>query len=271
MQSVERRDPGAVLSGALSLTVHVLLFAVLFFGIRWKTKQPDPVMAELWSALPPVEAPRVVPPKPPPVVEPKPEPKPEPRPEPKVEAKPQPKPDIALEEERKRKEERERKQKEEQELKQREELRAKEEKERKAREEAAEKKRQEEEKRRLEAENRERIQEQLNRELAAAPKTGTPTVTGDPRAMDEWRTRIIAKVRPNIVIPPGIVGNPEAVFDVQLLPTGEVLSAKARKSSGVKAYDDAVERAIYKSSPFPLPPQREVFQRDLRLTFRPLD
>jgi colicin import membrane protein len=78
-------------------------------------------------------------------------------------------------------------------------------------------------------------------------------------------------VRPNIVIPLDIVGNPEAVFDVQLLPTGEVLSAKLRKSSGVKAYDDAIERAIYKSSPFPLPPQREVFQRDLRLTFRPQD
>ena len=148
--------------------------------------------------------------------------------------------------------------------------------ERKAREEAAEKKREEEEKRRLETENRQRIQDQLNRELAqapqsAAPQTGPPTLAGDPRAMDEWRTRIIAKVRPNIVIPSGIVGNPDAVFDVQLLPTGEVVSVKSRKSSGVKAYDDAVEHAIYKSSPFPVPPKGEVFQRDLRLTFRPLD
>jgi len=73
------------------------------------------------------------------------------------------------------------------------------------------------------------------------------------------------------VLPPDIKGNPEAIFDVVQLPTGEVLSAQLRKSSGHRAYDDAVERAILKSSPLPRPDRPEQFQRNLNLKFRPYE
>jgi colicin import membrane protein len=265
MRAIEQRDPGAIFSWLLAITVHVALLTVLFFGIRWKTKQADPVMAELWSQLPPIEQPRVEPP--PPRVErtpPKPEPKPEPKVEPKVEPKPEPKPDIALEQERKKKEEAEKKKREEAEKQKQEELRAKEEKERREKELA--------EKRRLEDENRKRMQDQLNRELAAAapkaPATATP-VAGDPAALATWQNQIQAKIRSNIILPPDLAGNPEAVFDVALLPTGEVLSVKLKRSSGNRALDDAWERAILKSSPLPRPAKPEIFVRDLSLTFKP--
>ena len=55
------------------------------------------------------------------------------------------------------------------------------------------------------------------------------------------------------------------------LPTGEVLNARLRKSSGHKPYDDAVERAILKASPLPKPERPDLFQRSLELKFRPLD
>jgi colicin import membrane protein len=262
MRAAERRDPGAIFSWLLAITVHVALFTVLFFGIRWKTKQADPVMAELWSQLPPIEQPRVEPP-PPPRVEPTP-PKPEPKPEPKVEPKPEPKPDIALEQERKKKEEAEKKKRDEAEKKKQEELRAKEEKERRDKELA--------EKRRLEDENRKRMQDQLSRELATAapkaPATATP-ITGDPAALATWQSQIQAKIRSNIILPPDLEGNPQAEFDVALLPTGEVLSVKLARSSGNRALDDAWERAILKSSPLPRPSKPEIFVRDLRLKFRP--
>ena len=269
MRAIEQRDPGAIFSWLLAITVHVALLTVLFFGIRWKTKQADPVMAELWSQLPPIEQPRVEPP-PPPRVEPTP-PRPEPKPEPKVEPKPEPKPDIALEQERKKREEaekkkleEERKKREEAEKKKQEELRAKEEKERRDKELA--------EKRRLEDENRKRMQDQLNRELASAapkaPATATP-VAGDPTALATWRDQIQAKIRSNIILPPDLAGNPQAEFDVALLPTGEVLSVKLARSSGNRALDDAWERAILKSSPLPRPSRPEIFVRDLRLRFRP--
>jgi colicin import membrane protein len=46
---------------------------------------------------------------------------------------------------------------------------------------------------------------------------------------------------------------------------------KLRKSSGVRAYDDAVQRAILKASPLPKPVPADLFQRNLELHFRPLD
>ena len=66
-------------------------------------------------------------------------------------------------------------------------------------------------------------------------------------------------------------GNPEAIFDVVQLPTGEIIDAVLRKSSGVRAYDEAVQRAILKSSPLPRPDRPELFQRTLTLKFRPQD
>ena len=272
MRAIPQRDPGAGFSWLLAITVHVALFIVLFFGIRWKTKQADPVMAELWRQLPAVEQPRPPEPPPPPRVEPKPPPpKPEPTPEPKVEPKPAPKPDIALEQEKKKKEEAEQKKLEEEkrkleeaEKKKQEELRAKEEKERHEKELA--------EKRRVQEENRKRMQDQLNRELAAAaPKASAtaPPVPGDPAALATWQNQIQAKIRSNIILPPDLAGNPQAEFDVALLPTGEVLSVKLARSSGNRALDDAWERAILKSSPLPRPSKPEIFVRDLRLKFRP--
>ena len=73
------------------------------------------------------------------------------------------------------------------------------------------------------------------------------------------------------MLPPDIKGNPEAIFDVVQLPTGEVMSVRLRKSSGHRAYDAAVERAILKSSPLPKPDRPERFQRNLEIKFRPLD
>jgi colicin import membrane protein len=68
-----------------------------------------------------------------------------------------------------------------------------------------------------------------------------------------------------------VQGNPEAIFSVVQLPTGEVLSVKLRKSSGNPALDAAIERAILKASPLPLPEPRSLFDRQLELVFRPLD
>jgi colicin import membrane protein len=108
---------------------------------------------------------------------------------------------------------------------------------------------------------RQSIKEQLQREQASVAA----------KAMADYAARIRGKIRGNIVPPVDIKGNPEAIFDVIQLPTGEVLSAKLRKSSGHRGYDEAVERAILKSSPLPRPDRPELFTRTLELRFRPLD
>ena len=90
-------------------------------------------------------------------------------------------------------------------------------------------------------------------------------------ALDTYINQIRRKVRGNIVLPPGISGNPEAVFLVDQLPSGEVLDVRLKRGTGIPALDAAIKRAIDKSSPLPLPSDRSLFTRTLEFTFRPLD
>jgi len=297
-QRQARTEPRSTMAFVLSVGMHVAFFVVLFFAISWKTKPPAPVVAELWTP-PPAAVPRPTP-KP----APKPPPKVAPPPEPKVEAKPPEKVDIALEQEKERKrleEERKRLEALEQKRRKEEEARKREEAEKKRKEEAAraeaEQKRKEEEARkraeaekqrkeeaaRVEAEKRfkneleQETRKQWERELAkASPQSGrregvAASVPGDPNATAGYVDKIRAKIQGNVILPPTLAGNPEAEFFVQQLPTGEILSVKLTRSSGNKALDDAWERAILKSSPLPLPEQREIFQSTLRLKFSPSD
>ena len=231
---------------ALSALMHVLLVVILVFGVRWQVSTPETVTVDLVEALPP-------PPPPAPVVQPKPVPAPEPKPIPRVE-----KPQIAIPDKPKPKPKPEPKPappKEDREFQKRlQEQMAEEQK-------NLEIQKQERELRELIAKQQQRQQAEAARAAAAARA----------KALNEYISRIQTKVKSNWILPQDIQGNPEAVFDVVQLPTGEVLSTKLVRSSGNASYDAAVERAILKSSPLPLPTNRELFARELRLTFRPLD
>jgi colicin import membrane protein len=93
------------------------------------------------------------------------------------------------------------------------------------------------------------------------------------KALATWmgKIQIHIKSRINKDIADAVLGNPASVFVVTLLPTCEVLKITLQKSGGNKAYDDEVERAILRASPLPKPDKAEVFDRELRLTFRPKD
>jgi colicin import membrane protein len=88
----------------------------------------------------------------------------------------------------------------------------------------------------------------------------------------QYRDQISAKVRGNTRLPDNLTGNPEVRCLVKLLPTGEVQSVRVTKSSGNAAYDEAVVRAIEKSSPLPLPADRDAraaFVPELSFVHRP--
>ena len=179
------------------------------------------------------------PPPPPPVLEEKPLPKPAPPPEPEPQVK---KPDIVVPEKPKPKPKPEPK-----------------------RDLAFEKKLREQaalEEKKIDEQRKDReLRELIARQQAAARD----------KALATWIDKIRAKIRGNIILQQDIPGNPEAIFDVTVLPTGDLLTVRKRKSSGHAAYDDAVERAIMKSSPLPQPDDRALFQRQLELKFRPQD
>jgi len=254
-----------VASGALALAMHLFFLALLVFGVAWQKREPQPVVVDLWSDLPPMPAPKPPPapdvkpaPAPPP---PKVEVKPAPRVEPKVEPKPLPDPEIALKEKR----ERERKARE----------KALAEKKKREQEALAEKKRREERVRiaalkaqqakEAEARRLAREQEEALRKLAAAQ------AAAQAKLIDEYKRRIADKIKRFIVEPPNLQGNPEVEFAVTVLPGGEVLDVKTRRASAVAAWDSAVERAIRRAQPLPLPPDPALMRqfRELDLKFRP--
>jgi len=268
----ERDEPGLGRSVLLAFSVHVVLLAALFIGISWQSHRPQAVMVELWEAPAPPRAQTVEPPKPAPAP---PKPAPEP-PKPKVVKQPEPRiaaPDIAV------KARKEPALKTAKTLKVKPEPKSKPKPEPQPKPEAKPKPSPETE--RAKAEYEERLRAELEQEQAVIKAEREETAMREllarsasaarSKAIADYQAKIRAKVRGNIVLPRNIEGNPEAVFDVVQLPTGEVLSAKLRKSSGNKAYDEAVERAILKSSPLPKPEQADVFARELELKFRPLE
>ncbi len=259
----KRKQPGRIRAIILAIVVHVAFFALIVFGVTWQSKPTAPLQAELWDKLPPAKTAQPAPPKPepakpePPKPEPpKPEPpKPEPpKPEPpKPEVKPDPpKPDPAIAEKKEReKKERERLEKK----KQDDEARKKREQ-----DEAAKKKR-EDDKRRLE-EARTKQEAEKAREAAAAAKQSE---------FNRYVNAIQAKIRSKANVPDTVTGQPEVQVRIRLLPGGDVLDFAITRSSGNRAYDAAIERAIRSAQPLPVPPaDSELFPqfRELNLNIR---
>lgn len=238
-------------SWVLAVAMHVGLAAVLIYGIQWQTKRPETVSVELVRSLPPLKSVSPAPteqvvktPSPKPVVEP-------PKIPVKVEpAKPPPMPpklDIAIKEKPKPPE---------------------------VKPEPVPAvalpnpfaKALEEETRRLDSTNTAKLAAKELETLRQAQASSARK-----KLTDAWINQIQAKVRGNIVLPPQVRGNPEAVFELTQLPSGEIISVRLKQSCGIPTLDTAIERAILKSSPLPKPERADVFERSLELRVRPLD
>lgn len=119
------------------------------------------------------------------------------------------------------------------------------------------------------AEEQRRLREAQEAERRAAAKAAAQAQ----KTIEEFRARIAARIRDKVVVPPGVDANVQAEFEVKLLQNGTVAAVRLTRSSGVPAYDRAVERAIDLAQPLPTPDDPEIFQemRDLKLVFRPRD
>jgi colicin import membrane protein len=240
----------------LAVAVHVAFVLFLVFSVTWQSRKPEPVVAELYAPEK-IEPPKVTPEPPKPEPEPPKPPQEPPKPPPEPPKPPEPtKAEIALKEkqERLKKEQAERERKENEKRE-------------------AEKKAQAE-KRLAETRERQTREAQALAALDQRERERQQRVVADQtraKADADYIRRIQAKIRGNVTLPPDLNGNPEAIFDVVQLPTGEIIDVQLQKSSGVRAYDEAVQRAILKSSPLPRPDSPDMFRRSLTLKFRPLD
>ena len=265
------RPPGGMGRGAL-------LVVALAVAVNWRSQTPQTFSAELWSATPQVAAPRAVESTPAPA--PPPPPPPPPAPAPRV-ATPAPPPtidpQIAIDKARQEKEKADR-QRAEREKAEREKL-AKAEKDKAEREKAererqaaakakaeaqaeAKAKREQQEQREKRAEKQaeeQRLAKQrednLKRMMGQAGATGAPGSTGtalrDAAPSASYAGKLIARIKPNILLTETISGNPAADVEVRASPTGTILARRLVKSSGNKDWDDAVLRAIDRTAELP--------------------
>lgn len=240
MSAIVYREPYKLPAGILAVAVHGAFFALLYFGFAWQTQPSGTMSVELWQSLPgaagaPPGQAKVEEAVPPPekVIE----PEASPQPEKMVE------PEIALPDKKKV------------------------------------------ETKPAKPDKKTPVPSSADKAEAGPAGQGAGSIAGQAarergereaaigRVVDEYTGKINSKIRRNIVMPPSVADDARAEFSVTLLPGGSVLSARLTKSSGNAAYDSAVERAILKSQPLPLPADASLFNkfRELKLVFRPVE
>ena len=264
-------DAGTIRSLGLALLVHAALIAALTWGVNWKRSDRSVSFeAELWSTTPEEAAPKLVeapPPQPPPP------PPPEPAPKVQEVTPPTPNVDIALEQEKKRKllAQKAQQMQAERELKL---------KQAQVKLKAAEETRQADAKKQfqqnqanaaaLEAQRKQNIARAMGLAGATGGETakGTAQKSGGPSA--SYGGKVRARVKPNIVFTEDISGNPSAEVEVRTALDGTIMSQRLVKSSGNKAWDDAVVKAIIRTETMPRDADGRV-PTPMILEFRPKD
>jgi len=241
MSATLSREPYQLPAGLLAVAVHGVFFALLYFGFSWQIESVHTMSVELWESLPEEpEQPAVA----------------------KVAEAVQPaqpeklaKPDIALPDKKDNRKFETKPVLDKPDKKQ-------------AETQAAEQNLAEQ--MRAEADQRARLAAQ---QAAQAARDKAVQDAAIDAMVNEYKAKIVTKIRRNIVKPPDVPDDARAEFRVTLLPGGTVLSVELKKTSGKAAYDNAVERAILKSQPLPLPADVATFNRFrvLLLVFRPVE
>jgi colicin import membrane protein len=266
----QRENSVSFKAGMLSVAVHAGLLVALLISFNWKATHPVAVAeVELWDSLPSPAVALPIP-EPAPIVKELP-PTPEPVVEKTLEVEPQV--DIALEKKQKALEQKKAEQlKKEKELEQKKKLAeiqaALLNDDLNANKVASKKATQNDALKKLQQDSLADDKAAGDQQVSAAKAAASAGV------VNEYKSKIQAKIRANVNKSLCGEGNPQLVFDIGLLPTGELSgNPKLMKSSGSAACDDAVERAIIASEPLPLPSDASLFSqfRNLKLKFSPKD
>lgn len=280
--------PGQGLSVGLALAVHVVLMLALAWGTRWQRDAPvTTVQAELWAAVPTLAP---APPPPPPA------PAPQPRPAPPLPAAPPktaPPPEtrnVAIATERQRAaSEAARKLSEQKAAEALRTRQAAEAANRREQEQKAEAARKLAEKREQDARQKDQIERAMRLAGAASPSPNASPALPSPAAAAAlaaggaaqagagaggpsatYAGRVVAAVKPNIVYPDLIAGNPRAIVEVRTAPDGTITSRRLITPSGLRAWDDAVLRALDKTEKMPRDTDGRV-PAVIEMGFRPRD
>ena len=118
-------------------------------------------------------------------------------------------------------------------------------------------------------------EDNMRRMQGLAGATGAENATGTAQRSagpsGSYGGKVAAKVKPNIVYPDAISGNPRAEVEVRLSPDGTIVGKRLVQSSGNKAWDDAVLRALDKTETLPRDVDGRVPSVPIIIGFKPQD
>ena len=131
---------------------------------------------------------------------------------------------------------------------------------------AAQKRAAEERQRQADAqESSERLAD-LQRSLAAEDRA---KVARSGAALASWESQIAAKITRAWLRPPTARPGIECVLNVTQVPGGEVTQVSIGECNGDQAVRESIEAAVYRASPLPPPPDPALFDRNLKINFKP--
>lgn len=247
MDAIAYSEPYKIPAGILAVAMHGALFAFLYFSVHWQAQPPQGMVVEIWESLPdvpsasvrdvplPMEKSALPTPKTPPKI---------------IEAKRAPPvaplkilpPKVEIEVADKQKP-----------IKQEKEI-----------VEPVVKKDLWSDK--VERETQaERLMQAAKEAQAAQERAAQSAAIG--KIINEHIGKIRAKIKRNIVEPRDLPTGIHGKFSITVLPGGSVLNVRLIEASGNDAYDNAVERAILKSQPLPVPEDITLFQKFREINF----
>jgi colicin import membrane protein len=98
-------------------------------------------------------------------------------------------------------------------------------------------------------------------EQAAAARNGA--------AVANWASLIAAKITHAWLRPPTAKAGIDCMLNVTQVPGGEVTQVSIGECNGDQAVRESIEAAVYRASPLPPPPDPSLFDRNLKIEFKP--
>jgi colicin import membrane protein len=88
-------------------------------------------------------------------------------------------------------------------------------------------------------------------------------------ALANWESMIAAKITRAWLRPPTARPGIECMLYVTQVPGGEVTQVRIGQCNGDQAVRESIEAAVYRASPLPPPPDPALFDRNLKIDFKP--
>ena len=128
---------------------------------------------------------------------------------------------------------------------------------------AADKKRKQQE-----AKQRQDSEAELKRRMAEEERRSAAEDSGQ---LAQYVAQIQARIQRAWIRPPSAREGLRCIVNVTQVPGGEVVGVKLGECNGDEAVRQSIEAAVYRASPLPEPPDPALFERNLRLEFKPGD